>query len=222
MERHFEQELDKLNRRILKMGGLVSEQVKKAMTALVRCDVQLAEEIIEGDIRLDKLDVKIDKLCQRIFVLTQPVATDLRLIMSALKMNNDLERMGDLAVSIARKIEGIHGSAEIIAGGQIDELAKMTGMIVNDVINVLHSRNIAVVNDIFADARIIKDKTRILSEKIIDRMKQEPELIPGATCLIIILTHIGRLADYTTNIAESVIFLVDGRIVKHGILREED
>ena len=107
MERHFEIELQKLNKRINKMGNLVAEQVHLAMTALTECNQELAKEIIEHDSEVDELDVKIDKLCQRIFALTQPVATDLRLIMASLKMNNDLERMGDHAVGIAKRIEGI-------------------------------------------------------------------------------------------------------------------
>src|SRR5512142_2177617 len=105
MERHFEQELEKLNRRVLKMGNLVAEQVSQSLEALMTGNAKLAKTIIDNDQEVDELDVKIDKLCQRIFALTQPVATDLRFIMSALKMNNDLERMGDHAVEIASKIE---------------------------------------------------------------------------------------------------------------------
>ena len=90
MERHFDLELEKLKKRILKMGNLVASQIHQTMVALINCDIEAAEEIIETDNAVDKLDVKIDKLCQRIFALTQPVATDLRLIMASLKMNNDL------------------------------------------------------------------------------------------------------------------------------------
>jgi len=219
MERHFDQELDKLNRRILKMGDLVAGQVKNAMTALVQCDIQLANEIIENDTHLDELDIKIDKLCQRIFALSQPVATDLRWIMSALKMNNDLERMGDLAVNIASKIEGIVAHKSIITELKIDELAEMTDVIINDMSVILHNRNTVFVKDILADARSIKKKTQMISTQMIGQMMKKPDVILVATNLIIILTHIERLADYVTNIAESIVFLVDGRIVKHGKLR---
>ena len=91
MERHFEEEPEKLKKRLLKMGNLVYDQVHNSLEALLTCNIELAQSVVDKDNKVDKLDVKIDKLCQRIFALTQPVATDLRLIMSALKMNNDLE-----------------------------------------------------------------------------------------------------------------------------------
>ena len=221
MERHFEQELDKLNRRILKMGGLVSAQVRNAMVALINCDTGLAEEIIANDTQLDELDVKIDKLCQRIFALTQPVATDLRLIMSALKMNNDLERMGDLAVNIASKIEGIAEYKSIITELKIDDLANMTDVIIKDVITILNSRNTVFVKDIFRDANVIKEKIQVIQSQIIDQMMRKSDVIVVATNLIIILSQIERIADYATNIAESIVFLVEGRVVKHGNLAED-
>jgi len=222
MERHFEQELYKLNRRILKMGGLVSAQVHNAMTALVGGDTELAREVIANDTQLDELDIKIDKLCQRIFALTQPVATDLRLIMSALKMNNDLERMGDLAVNIASKVEGISGHKSILTELAIDELAGMTDMIIRDVITILHNRNTLFVKDIFTDARSIREKSQIITARILDQMMMKSEVIRVATNLIVILTQIERIADYATNIAESVVFLAEGKLVKHKYLREND
>ena len=215
MERHFELELEKLNKRVNKMGNLVALQVHNAFDALLRGDNELALQIIENDRKIDKLDTKIDKLCQRIFALTQPVATDLRLIMSSLKMNNDLERMGDHAVTIAQKTEGVSEYREIIAELHLDELVKMTDMIVNDVITILNTRNTAFVKDIFELAASIEEKAQAISAKIIDEMMHKTDVIVVATNLIIILTAIERLAGYSTNIAESIVFLVDGRILKH-------
>ena len=221
MERHFELELQKLQRRILKMGGLVTLQIKNAMLALVNCDAELAAEVIETDNQLDELDVKIDKLCQRIFALTQPVATDLRLIMAVLKMNNDLERMGDLAVSISKKIEGISEFKPIIAELKIDELAKDTEMIVSDVIQLLNSRQTVLVKDIYENSNIIKDKIQVISSNIIEQMMQKSDVIVVATNLMIILTYIERIAGYSTNIAESIVFLVEGKVVKHSHLFDD-
>ncbi|MCX6288063.1 MAG: phosphate signaling complex protein PhoU [Bacteroidetes bacterium] len=215
MERHFELELQKLNRRVIKMGNLVAFQVHNAFDALLRGDVELAEQIIENDRKVDKLDTKIDKLCQRIFALTQPVATDLRLIMSSLKMNNDLERMGDHAVTIAQKSEGVSEYRDIIDELHIDELVKMTDMIVNDVITILNTRNTAFVKDIFDLAQAIEEKAQGISAKIIEEMMHKTEVIVVATNLIVIITAIERLAGYSTNIAESIVFIVDGRIMKH-------
>jgi len=215
MERHFELELEKLRKRILKMGNLVASQVHETMVALVNCDVEAAAEIIEADNAVDKLDVKIDKLCQRIFALTQPVATDLRLIMASLRMNNDLERMGDHAVSIAMRVEGLSDFKDIVQELKIDELAEATDAIVRDVISILNSRNTVFIKDIFEDSEIIKDKIQMISEKIIEQMAQKSDVVVVATNLMIILTQIERIAGYSLNIAESIYFLVEGRLVKH-------
>ena len=215
MERHFEQELEKLEKRLLKMGTLVAAQVHSALQALLEGNIVLANEIIAFDQKVDKLDVKIDKLCQRIFALTQPVATDLRLIMSALRMNNDLERMGDHAVAIARRVEGVSDYREIMTELRMDEVAKMTEMIVNDVITILNSRNTAFVKDIFSLAHDIEERAEAVSARIIDEMMHKTEVIVVATQLIQILSAIERLAAYSTNIAESVVFIVDGKMIKH-------
>jgi len=215
MERHFELELQKLNKRVNKMGNLVAEQVHNAFDALLRGDAELARLIIDKDRKVDKLDNKIDKLCQSIFALAQPVATDLRLIMSSLKMNNDLERMGDHAVTIAQKIEGISDYPEILAELHIEEIVKMTDLIVNDVITILNTRNTAFVKDIFELALSINEKTHAVTARIIEEMMHKSEVIVVATNLIIVLTAIERLAGYSTNIAESIVFIVEGRIIKH-------
>jgi phosphate transport system protein len=215
MERHFEQELEKLNKRLLKMGTLVAAQVHSALQALLEGNITLAGEIIAFDQKVDKIDVKIDKLCQRIFALTQPVATDLRLIMSALRMNNDLERMGDHAVCIARKVELVSDYREIMTDLRIDEIVKMTDMIVNDVMTILHSRNTTFVKDIFFLAQEIRERSGAISARIIEEMMHKTEVIVVATQYIQILTAIERLAAYATNIAESVVFIVDGKMIKH-------
>jgi phosphate transport system protein len=215
MERHFELKLEKLNKRILKMGSLVGEQVHNSLMALLNGDIELAQQIIANDRKVDKLDVKIDKLCQRIFVLTQPVATDLRLIMSALKMNNDLERMGDHAVSIAAKVEAVSEYREVFNELRIDEIVNMVDLIVKDVTTILNSRNTAFVKDIFTLAQSIEDKAHAVSARIIEEMMHKSEVIVVATHLIMVLTTIERLAAYSTNIAESIVFIVEGRMMKH-------
>ena len=215
MERHFELELEKLNRRILKMGNLVYDQVHNSLEALLTCNAELALQVVSTDTKVDKLDVKIDKLCQRIFALTQPVATDLRLIMSALKMNNDLERLGDLAVNISVKVEGICEYREILTELHMDELAGMADLIVKDVITILNTRNTAFVKDIFTLAWAIREKTEAISSRILDEMMHKTEVIVVATNLMIILSQIDRIAGYSTNIAESVVFIVDGKMIKH-------
>lgn len=215
MERHFELELEKLKKRILKMGNLVAGQIHNTMLALQTCDTDLAQQVIDNDKTIDRLDVKIDKLCQRIFALTQPVATDLRLIMSSLKMNNDLERMGDHAVGIAGKVGTLAEYREVMQGLETDELIRMTDAIVRDVITILNTWNITFVKDIFTQAQAIEDRCQQISEEILEEMGQKKEVIVVATTLMIILTQIERIAGYSKNIAESIFFIVEGKMIKH-------
>lgn len=204
------------------MGNLVASQVHQAMYALTECNTELAKEIIEHDNEVDELDVKIDKLCQRIFALTQPVATDLRLIMASLKMNNDLERMADHAVGIVKKIEGLSEYKEFIQDFKIDEVAAMTDMIVKDVVNILTSRNTVFVKDIFDLAAAIKEKSQSVSAAIIEEMTKKSGVIVVATNLMMVLTQMERIAGYSTNIAEAMVFLVEGRLVKHTRFFKDD
>lgn len=215
MERHFEQELEKLKNRIIKMGNLVADQIHNTLLAMQTNDIDLATQVIMNDKIVDKLDVKIDKLCQRIFALQQPVATDLRMIMSSLKMNNDLERMGDHAVGIAYKIEAISEYPEILDELEMKGLIRMTDRIVKDVITILNTWNTTFVGDIFSQASAIEELSQKIAAKILAEMVQKKEVIVVAAALMIILIQMERIAGYSTNIAESVVFIVDGKMIKH-------
>jgi phosphate transport system protein len=136
--------------------------------------------------------------------------------MASLRMNNDLERMGDHAVNIAKRIEGLSDYKDIVVELKIDELAKSTDAIVRDVTTILNSKNIAFIKDIFEDSEVIKDKIQIISEQIIEQMTKKSDVVVVATNLMIILSEIERIAGYSLNIAESIFFLVEGRLVKHS------
>jgi len=135
--------------------------------------------------------------------------------MSALKINNDLERLGDLAVNISAKIEGVSEYKEILTELHVDELANMADLIVKDVITILNARNTTFVKDIFTSANAIEERVQALSTRILDEMMHKTDVIIVATNLMIILTQIDRIAGYSTNIAESVVFIVEGRMIKH-------
>lgn len=223
MERHFEQELEKLNRRVIKMGNLVAEQVSRSLEALMTGNAEMAAQIVDNDVEVDELDVKIDKLCQRIFALTQPVATDLRFIMASLKINNDLERMGDHAAGIAKKVEGIADYREILIQLNMQEVVDMTNKVVKNAVTMLTTRRVLFARDIFETSDCIKEKVQIISNRIIEEMMHKSDVIVVATNLAMILTQIQRIASYCNNIAESVVFLVEGKVVKHKkIFRKED
>ncbi len=213
--RIFDNELEKLIERVLKMSHLVQEQVSNAVLALNNCDIDLANHVIENDHKVDKLDVKIDKLCQKIFALQQPVATDLRYIISSLKINNDLERIGDHAVNIAKRIDSLCDYTNFTKELGVTEIANQVVMLTKDVDQLIKTQQPILAHDIFQNARVIKDSCHKISEKIIEEMMQQKEVIVVATNIMIIVNLLERIAAYSTNIAESIIFVIDGKIVKH-------
>ncbi|MFZ4401759.1 MAG: phosphate signaling complex protein PhoU [Bacteroidales bacterium] len=220
--RIFDNELEKLTERVVKMSHLVEEQVNNAVLALNNYDIELAKHVIENDNKVDKLDVKIDKLCQKIFALQQPVATDLRYIISSLKINNDLERIGDHAVNIAKRIDALSDYTNFSKEFGVDEVANKTVLLFKDVDQLIKTHNLVLASDIFQNAIIIKDSCHKISEKIIEEMMQQKEVIVVATNIMIIVNLIERIASYSTNVAESIIFVVEGKIVKHQKKIEEE
>ncbi len=217
MERHFEKELQKLKDRIQQMATLVDQQMHTTMQALMNTDVKLAEEVIDLDNKVDQLDVKIDKLCQRIFALTQPIATDLRFIMSALKINNDLERIGDLGVFIAKRVTTFVDYQEILIELGMEEVANDTIRLMRMMENLIQTNQVVLVKDIFESSQALKIRTREISAKIVEEMTQKTyDVVIVATNLVLILSQVERITGLCNNIAESVYFIVNGEIVKHS------
>jgi phosphate transport system protein len=216
MQRTFEMELEKLKNRVIKMGSLVEDQLNKSIEALLEGNIDLANNVIENERIIDKIDVKIDKLCQRIFVLTQPVASDLRFIMAALKIDNDLERIGDIAFDIAKTVDDIKDHNDIIIQLKIDDLTSQTTNIFKNALDCFINRDADLANEILKKGTMINERCRQIINDIIIEMTNKTEVIIVATNLILILRHLERIADHSRNIAESVIFMLQGIIVKHS------
>ena len=215
---HFEIELEKLRKRITDMGALVEKQIADSIDAMINGNVELAKQIIEAGNQVDLIDVKIDKLCQRIFALAQPVASDLRFIMSSLRINTDIERVGDLAESIAKKVENISDAPDFIAQYEIDKLALRSKNIYTEALNSFIFKDSGAAYKILEDAPKIGETSDQITNEIITAMTLKSEVIVVAANLILILRHLKRLADHSTNIAESVIFMVEGKNIKHSKL----
>jgi phosphate transport system protein len=215
MYNYLEEELDQLRTRIIKMGSLVEEQIEFAFKGLFEANLDLANLVKERDDKVDKFDVKIDKHCQRIFALTQPVAVDLRLIMSALKINNDLERMGDIAVNIAERTEPLMNHIELLKRVRIDEMSILVQKIVRSSIDsfVNNDRELAL-EIIKLDNNVDEMDVRIFNE-LVSIMENDKSLIKPCSHAITLLRNIERLSDHATNIAEDVYFLTDAKIIKH-------
>ncbi|HCA43256.1 MAG TPA: phosphate transport system regulatory protein PhoU [Bacteroidetes bacterium] len=215
MYNYLEEELDQLRTRIIKMSSLVEEQIEFAFRGLFEANLELANLVKERDDKVDKFDVKIDKHCQRIFALTQPVAVDLRLIMSALKINNDLERMGDIAVNIAERIEPLMNNIDLLKKVKIDDMSTLVQTIVKSSIDSFVNNDPELALEIIKLDNKVDDMDHQIFDLLINIMENDKTLIRPCSHAITLLRNIERLSDHATNIAEDVYFLTDAKIIKH-------
>jgi phosphate transport system protein len=215
MQRHFEIQLDQLRTNIIKMGSLVDEQIEFAFKALLESDDALAKIVMERDKKVDEYDNLIDGQCEQVFALTQPVAIDLRLIMSALKMNNELERIGDIAVNIAERVQPLRRYADLIRKTKIADMARNARLMVKQAIDSFVNNDPALARKICMSDDIVDNLDREIFHQLVGEMKKDPSIIEPAAHIMILSRHIERLADHATNIAEDVVFLVDAKIIKH-------
>jgi phosphate transport system protein len=209
-------ELDLLRTNIIKMGSLVDEQIDFAIHALLDSNIEKAKIVIERDKRVDEFDILIDSQCERIFALSQPVAIDLRLIMSALKINNELERIGDIAVNIAERVDPLQQEAALLKKTKITEMAGQARQMVKQAIDSFVNNDPALAREILKQDDIVDNFDKEIFHQLVAEMMHNKSKIEPAAHIMILSRHLERLADHATNIAEDVIFLVDAKIIKHN------
>jgi len=213
--RIFDSELEKLAHKVIQMCSQVNQQLIDVIRALKTSDLLLARNVINNDEFINNLDVKIDKLCQKIFALQQPVASDLRYIISALKINNDLERIGDHAVNIAKRIEPLQDYKQLVEEFGIDMIGEKTTVLFSDVLELVKTHDLTYAVKIMNKADTIKEECEDIASKILGEMMHQSEVVVVAANILIIINLFERVTSYSTNIAESITFVVDGEIVKH-------
>jgi phosphate transport system protein len=216
MTRHFEQELLALKQDLVLMGSLVNEQLELACTALFGGAKHLAAEVIRKDARVDEFDTEIERRCQDIFALAQPVATDLRLLMSALKINNQLERIGDIAVNIAERVGPLSGHRDLLARTRLGEMSQIARIMVEESLAAFMHNNPALATRVLESDDVVDDLDKITFDDLVELMQEDPTSVEPGAHILILSRHIERLADHATNIAEDVIFLVQAKLVKHN------
>jgi len=215
MERLLDEHLEKLKARVIKMCSLVDEQVQFAVKAVEEDNLELAQSVIDRDKKVNKYDVKIDKICQRIFALAQPVAMDLRYIMSSLTINSNLERIGDIAVNIAENIIIIKQKPDFYHNTKIEKMFSVTKQMLKNAIDAFISANPELAKEVIL-ADVVVDKLNAENHLILKSfMKQNPDNIEAAVALLVISRELERLADHSTNIAEDVFFIVEAQLIKH-------
>lgn len=219
MERHFEIQMEKLKNRILKMCSLVDEQYEAAIKAIEEENIELAQLVIERDSKVDKYDVKIDKACQKLLALRQPVATDLRFIMSALTINNNLERIGDISVNIAENFLLHKKRPSFLNQSNFTPMANLVReMIRNSIDSFINNDPKLAQHVIESDDKL--DKYNVDNHQIlINIMKANKDDIEEAVALLVICRQLERLGDHATNIAEDVYFIVEAQMIKHKYVK---
>lgn len=212
---HFEIELEKLKNIIIKIGNLAESQVSESVKALLSEPIE-GKEVKKTENKIDKLDVKIDEVCQSIFALQQPVASDLRFIMAAMQISNEIERIGDLAVSVIKRSKTIKKDKhDLIAKFEIADLAKQVELITTKTNECFLTRDEATIGEVFVLNKTIKNKSEDAIHGIIAEMKSRSKAVVSGTNLVIVMKHLERISEHCTNIAEYVHFMVNAKIIKH-------
>lgn len=220
MHRHFEDELETLRSLLIRMASLVDEQVETAIQALSEGNAELVRHVIEREEKINELDLTVDGQCQRIFALTQPVAVDLRLLLAAMRINSDLERVGDIAVNIAERVEALAGQRELIERVKGDEMIVTARDMLATVIDSFIHSDSTEARTVFAHEDNVDAMGRETFYNLIAEMKANPAIIEPAAHLMALLRHVERLADHATNIAENVIFVSEARVIKHSAIEQ--
>lgn len=214
MQTYFQDELEKLKKRILKMFRLIDEQLDKALQSVFNPEFDPDDTVDKNENRIDKLDVKIDKLCQRIFALAQPVATDLRFIMSSLKIGNEGERIGDIFLEIITRSENLRGQQQMIAPFGIPELFKAVSNHNHMLMEAYANNNSELARDVLNDVIATKEHCKSVFQDIIAKMQVKSEVIVIATDLILVVRDLERISSHIGNIAESIIFIAEAKRMK--------
>ncbi len=212
---HFQEELDALKARLLEMGGMAEERVRTAIDALVRRDPSLVVQVLEGDGPINQFHIEIDSRCVKLLALHQPMAVDLRVILSAVKINTDLERVGDLAINIAEAASRYLGHPPVKELVDIPRMAEIAHGMLRDALDAFVQRDTTLAQRVLdEDDALDALKTQVFRD-LLAFMLQDTRTIEPALDLILISRHLERIGDHATNIAEDVIYMVSARDVRH-------
>ena len=221
IRKNFSRELEKIKKLILSLGAMVEEQVHMATQAVETHDAELVKQIIKSDHGIDEMEVEIEEECLKILALHQPVAIDLRFLIAVIKINNDLERIGDQAVNIAERVD-------VIAKRDLSDLFfdyTSMGEKVQEMLKMSLDALVSMDYDLAYSVVMRDDEVDQIKSDAYDRIKQamsnHPDKIGYLINLLLISRHLERLADHTTNIAEEVIYLIEGEIVRHAAYNRE-
>ncbi len=215
MAEHMQRAVAHLKDKVLTLCGVVEESLWEAVKSIKTRDGLLAEKVIIGDIDTDHMEVDVEEECLKILALHQPVATDLRFIITVLKMNSELERIGDLAVNIAERSQFLASYEVISVPFDFETMASKTKDMLHKSLDALVNMDIGLAHEVLEADDEVDSINRQMYEQVKESILDHPHLIEGLIHLLSISRHLERIADHATNIAEDVIYMVEGRIVRH-------
>jgi phosphate transport system protein len=222
MESHFQQELNQLKSELLKMAGLVERAINNAVEALVHRDTSLAERTIAEDNQIDKMELTVDEHCLKLLALHQPMAADLRFITSAMRINTDLERIGDQAVNIAERVMALNREPQLKPYIDIPRMAEIAQSMVKDVLDAFVNGDAQLARSVCERDDQVDGLNDQVFRELLTYMISNPQTITRAVHLILVSRCLERIADHATNIAEGVIFMVKALVIKHRADQKEE
>ena len=215
MSIHLQREIEKLKKRLLSLCAVVEDQVQMAIEAFLRRDEGLALDVERRDTDVDQREVEVEEECLKMLALYQPVATDLRLIVAVLKINNDLEQIGDLAVNIARKAAAVAAEPPLDISIDIAGMWEKVQAMLRDSLDALVNTNTRLAESVYARDDEVDRMKHEMRMKIETATRRQPELMSRLLKFMAVCRNLERIADYSVNIAEDVLYMVNGAIVRH-------
>lgn len=217
MERRLDQDLDRVRQSLLRMGGMVEGMVAQATQALLERDIALCQRVIDGDNDVDHLEIEIDEACHSILGRKQPTAVDLRFLVAVMKINSDLERIGDSAVNIAQSVEQLNDQPPLKPYIDLPRLSQLVQDMVRKSLDAFVRRDTALATEVCRSDDAVDGLYKQLFRELLTYMIEDPKTVSRALHLLLISRNMERIADHATNIAEDVIYYVEGRDIRHSM-----
>lgn len=212
---HFQKELLKLNDLILKMGAMVEQSIFNSIEALKKANPKLAQEVIDSDDTMDNVELEVDDLCLELLATQQPMAVDLRFITTGMRIGSDLERIGDLSVDIAQRAMELSQQPLLKPLIDIPKMAELAEKMVHNALDAFVKRDAALARSLWQDEEKVDGYRDLVYDELVEIMNRDPQATSRALPLILISRHLERIADHATNIAEDVVYMVEGKVIKH-------
>jgi len=217
VHRHFDEELQSLKEKLLSMASLAESMIYKAIKSLIERDSSFIEQVNSDEKKVNLLEIEIDDLCLKLLALKQPMAADLRFITSAMKIDNELERIGDMAVNITQSAAVLIRQPQLKPYIDIPRMADLAQKMVKDSLDSFIRQDVKLARSVLTRDDQIDDLGEQIFRELLTFMISDPSNIPRALQLVLVSRHLERVADHATNIAENVIYLVQGKDIRHHI-----